>query len=601
MTATPQPDPPHKLRAPSAAGLGPLAPERSLPEAVTAPAPTPKREPEHIGPYRILERIGEGGMGVVYKAEQKQPVRRLVALKVIKLGMDTREVIARFEAERQALALLSHPNVAKVYEAGETEQGRPYFAMEFVAGIPLTRYCDESRLMVADRLELFIQVCHAVQHAHQKGIIHRDLKPSNILVTHFDGKPVPKVIDFGIAKAANQALTAHTLYTRTGSLIGTPEYMSPEQALTSGLDVDTRTDVYSLGVILYELLTSMLPFDPETLHRAGLEQMAQIIKNNEPPRLSARLSMLEQDSRAGPSDTMPRVSRDSGAATPTTLAQGQEQSIGHIRMVGWGPKWAWAGVESREKPNGPFDVHAPFVVNGAAGQAIEVALSARQTGKQSVALTYDLTARKDVPLTLLCATLGFGRSMGGKMIAEARGKEQTIPLPLSRGQLASVSHVRFKLADGANITGELSPAVNIGIDGDARITLAEGSFPAGHRSVTVTLGSSQEVSLARSPRCCFILAQPLEVTDSKCQLVANDTLVADLAHVLVCALMPEDAKQARVRRLRMLQCGTHPIALAMPPKGPFVCYTAELLGDTQMRVKGHPNRPMGGDGEWVGQ
>jgi eukaryotic-like serine/threonine-protein kinase len=274
-------------------------PEKSLdtpsePEPTADLKPAPDRplpkEPAQIGPFRILERIGEGGMGIVYKAEQREPVRRIVALKVIKLGMDTKEVVARFEAERQALALMSHPNVAKVYEAGMTDAGRPFFAMEHVPGIALTQYCDEARLTTRERLELFIPVCHAVQHAHQKGIIHRDLKPSNILVQLFDGKPVPKVIDFGIAKATNQALTQRTLYTQTGSLVGTVEYMSPEQAMTSGLDVDTRTDIYSLGVVLYELLTGSLPFDVETLRKSGPEAAARIIRESEPRKPSTRLT-----------------------------------------------------------------------------------------------------------------------------------------------------------------------------------------------------------------------------------------------------------------------------------------------------------------------
>jgi serine/threonine protein kinase len=250
------------------------------------------QQAEQIGPYRILEKIGEGGMGLVYKAEQRQPVRRIVALKVIKLGMDTKEVVARFEAERQALAVLAHPNVAKVLDAGMTDTGRPYFAMEFVAGVPLRDYCDQNKLTIRERLELFIPVCHAIQHAHQKGIIHRDLKPSNILVSLFDGKPVPKVIDFGIAKATNHQLAQHTLYTQTGAMIGTPEYMSPEQAMTSGLDVDTRTDIYSLGVILFELLTGTLPFDPEALRKAGLEGMARMIRETEPPKPSTRLTTI---------------------------------------------------------------------------------------------------------------------------------------------------------------------------------------------------------------------------------------------------------------------------------------------------------------------
>jgi serine/threonine protein kinase len=257
-------------------------------------------DPEQIGPYRIIEKLGAGGMGLVYKAEQRQPVRRIVALKVIKLGMDTREVVARFEAERQALAMLSHPNVAKVLDAGMTETGRPYFAMEFVAGVPLREYCDQNKLTVRERLELFIPVCQAIQHAHQKGIIHRDLKPSNVLVSMFDGKPVPKVIDFGIAKATNQQLAQHTLYTQTGAMMGTPEYMSPEQAMTSGLDVDTRTDIYSLGVILYELLTGTLPFDPKALRKAGMEGMARMIRETDPPKPSTRLTTNQHDTALDP-------------------------------------------------------------------------------------------------------------------------------------------------------------------------------------------------------------------------------------------------------------------------------------------------------------
>jgi eukaryotic-like serine/threonine-protein kinase len=246
-----------------------------------------------IGRYKLLQEIGEGGCGVVWMAEQAEPVRRRVALKVIKLGMDTKSVIARFEAERQALAMMDHPNIAKVLDAGSTDSGRPYFVMELVRGIRLTKYCDQHKLPVPERLDLFIKVCQAIQHAHQKGVIHRDIKPSNILVTLHDGVPVPKVIDFGIAKATDQRLTDKTLFTRFDSFIGTPAYMSPEQAEMSGLDIDTRTDIYSLGVLLYELLTGVTPFDAQTLAKLGLDELRRIIREDEPKRPSTRLTGMD--------------------------------------------------------------------------------------------------------------------------------------------------------------------------------------------------------------------------------------------------------------------------------------------------------------------
>ena len=267
--------------------------------------------PDRIGAYRILEVLGEGGMGIVYLAEQHEPIRRRVALKVIKLGMDTRQVVARFEAERQALALMDHPNIASVYDAGSTADGRPYFAMEYVPGSSITAYCDRHQLSIRDRVTLFQQVCAAVQHAHQKGVIHRDLKPSNVLVMVQDGRAVPKVIDFGVAKATHQHLTEKTLFTEHGLFIGTPEYMSPEQAALTGDDIDSTTDIYSLGVILYELLIGTLPFDAAVLRRAGYDAMRRVIRDDDPPRPSTRLSGLG----AGASEVARRRRTDRGTLT----------------------------------------------------------------------------------------------------------------------------------------------------------------------------------------------------------------------------------------------------------------------------------------------
>lgn len=250
-----------------------------------------------IGRYKLLQRIGEGGFGVVYMAEQREPVKRRVALKIIKLGMDTRQVVARFEAERQALALMEHPHIARVLDGGATETGRPFFVMELVRGIPITQFCDENQVPTEERLRLFTEVCSAIQHAHQKGIIHRDIKPSNVLVTMHDHRAVPKVIDFGVAKATQQELTEKTLFTRFHEFIGTPAYMSPEQAQMSGLDIDTRSDIYALGVLLYELLTGRTPFDAQDLLRSGYDEMRRRICEEEPIKPSTRLNTLSQEDR----------------------------------------------------------------------------------------------------------------------------------------------------------------------------------------------------------------------------------------------------------------------------------------------------------------
>jgi serine/threonine protein kinase/tetratricopeptide (TPR) repeat protein len=290
------------------------APGQKEPETTKDAEPEPGEVVElgktRLGAYKLLQRIGKGGMGVVYLAEQERPVRRRVAVKLIKPGMDSAHIIARFEAERQALALMNHPNIAKVFDAGTTARGHPYFVMELVPGVPITKYCDDHRLTVRARVELLVPVCHAIQHAHQKGVIHRDVKPSNILVSLHDGKPMPKVIDFGVAKAMEQPLTEHTIYTQYGQVLGTVEYMSPEQAEMGGLGVDTRSDVFSLGVALYELLTGTTPLSHRRLRELTVQQQVQLIKDEDPPKPSTRLGSAD--------DTLPTLAARR-SAEPTSL------------------------------------------------------------------------------------------------------------------------------------------------------------------------------------------------------------------------------------------------------------------------------------------
>jgi serine/threonine protein kinase len=318
----------------------PDAPPEAMEEALRSEKPG-----DLIGRYKLLEKIGEGGCGVVYLAEQQEPVRRQVAFKLIKLGMDTKAVVARFQAERQALALMDHPNIARVFDAGATENGRPFFVMQLVNGLRLTEHCDKHRLSIPERLRLFLLVCEAIEHAHQKGVIHRDIKPSNILVTVHASVAVPKVIDFGIAKAIQAPLTEQTLFTQAHELIGTPAYMSPEQAEMSALDVDTRTDIYSLGVLLYELLTGETPFDARALLQSGLDQLRRVIREVEPVRPSRRLKRQSVPSGPAKSQIANRKSQIANQPRPgldrdevpregpcTTLRYRQRPGPGHPQL-----------------------------------------------------------------------------------------------------------------------------------------------------------------------------------------------------------------------------------------------------------------------------
>ena len=311
---------------------------------------------DSIGPYRLDAVLGEGGFGVVYEAAQQKPLRRSVAVKVIKAGMDSRQIVARFEAERQALALMDHVGVAKVLDAGTTDAGRPYFVMELVKGTPITDYCERRRLPLRRRLEHFVEVCEAIKHAHQKGIIHRDLKPSNVLVAEGD-RPQPKVIDFGIAKAMGEKLTDATMHTQAGQFMGTPEYMSPEQAEGAGQDIDTRIDIYSLGVILYELLTGRLPFDSKRLRTAGLTEMLRIIREEEPPRPSLERTHAGRVRRRGaftPSNCRTTSTGYCFAPWRRTLRDGtsRHRNLPRTFAATFGARWCWP---ARRAPRTGFE------------------------------------------------------------------------------------------------------------------------------------------------------------------------------------------------------------------------------------------------------
>ncbi len=417
-----------------------------------------------IGRYKLLQAIGEGGFGVVYMAEQKEPVRRKVALKIIKLGMDSKEVIARFEAERQALALMDHPNIARVFDAGTTETGRPYFVMELVKGVPIAEFCDKNQLPARQRLEIFTAVCQAVQHAHQKGIIHRDIKPSNVLVTLHDGKPVPKVIDFGVAKALNQELTEKTLFTTFGHMIGTPQYMSPEQAEMSGLDVDTRSDVYSLGVLLYELLTGTTPLEAKKLRSAGYAEMQRIIREEESPlpsvrvsTLGERLSVVAKDRHCDPKQlsqllrgeldwiVMKTLEKDRTRRyeTASSLARDVERYLSNEAVEACPPSAVYRMRKFASKHRTPMQVAGAFLLLLVAGvlasawQAVRAtaaetkarrnALLAQDEKQQAVSARQDAEKRRD-ELAALNTTLRRANYIADMNLAGHAGEEDNLNL-----------------------------------------------------------------------------------------------------------------------------------------------------------------------------
>jgi eukaryotic-like serine/threonine-protein kinase len=348
------------------------------------------RAQESIGPYQLLERIGSGGMGEVWLAEQTRPVHRRVALKLIKAGMDTGEVVARFQSERQALALMDHPYIAKVFDAGSTPQGRPYFAMEYISGVPITTYGEQHKLNIRQRLELFIRVCEGVQHAHQKAILHRDLKPSNILVSEVDGKPVPRIIDFGIAKAMSQQ--SEILFTQTGAILGTPAYMSPEQAGSCGADVDTRTDVYSLGVVLYELLTGVRPLD---LHGVPCDEILRRLRDDEPVRPSNKLRALRGDLDAVALRALEK-DRARRYASPADLAADIQRYLNNEAVLAVAPSAAYRARKFARRYRGPLITAAAFVLVLMVAAAVSIRQSIRANREAAIARAVSDFLQKDL-------------------------------------------------------------------------------------------------------------------------------------------------------------------------------------------------------------
>jgi eukaryotic-like serine/threonine-protein kinase len=473
-------------------------------------APIAERPGSKIGNYKLLEQIGEGGFGLVFVAEQERPVRRRVALKIIKPGMDTREVVARFEAERQALALMDHPNIARVIDGGTTESGRPYFVMELVRGIPITDYCDQHHLGPRERLELFVSVCQAVQHAHQKGIIHRDIKPSNVLVMLQDGKPLVKVIDFGIAKALYQPLTEKTIVTKLAQMIGTPLYMSPEQAEMGGLDIDTRSDVYSLGVLLYELLTGTTPFDKKRLARAAYEEFLRIVLNEEPPRPSTRLSSLGDTATAVAVNrgldvkrllqilagdigwvVMKALEKDRGRRydTATSFAEDIQRYLRDEAIVARPPSKAYQFRKFVRRNRGGVvttGVVAVALLTGAALAAWQAVRATRAEGRALAAEKTALSSAEDARRSEAAAVTAARAEKQAKEDALAREKE-------TKAVLNFVEDRIFSAARPEGRQGGLGREVSLRKAIESALVYVDQSFPGQpliEASVRLTLGHS---------------------------------------------------------------------------------------------------------------